>query len=191
MSNRGWQDGGREDRKNGVLELWSHWRKNGSGVSGDVESVAGPKADALRGTHRNHGYTESGGDGKRRIVRRRFTSLSGLEAGEWTGFYHLGTGSSRLEPDNSTQVVDFPHICSVSILWGSPEMGGHERNTDGSGERRVINFEFTRKPGKTGIPLPKPEPFAKTDCMTSLTNFTRTGFCPVARGGEKSWRFHF
>jgi hypothetical protein len=32
------------------------------------------------------------------------------------GFAHIGTGTSRLGPDNSTQVVDFPHLAVASIF---------------------------------------------------------------------------
>jgi len=41
----------------------------------------------------------------------------GQNAGKWTGFSHFETAFSRLFPHVSTQVVDFPHICSVRVFW--------------------------------------------------------------------------
>src|SRR6267154_322488 len=43
--------------------------------------------------------------------KRVHLGKGGRRAGKWTGF-------SQLFPYNSTQVVDFPRICSVSIFSG-------------------------------------------------------------------------
>jgi len=41
----------------------------------------------------------------------------GKEVGKWTGFSHLATTFSHLGPDNSTQVVDFPHLSTLRLFW--------------------------------------------------------------------------
>ena len=81
---------------------------------------------------------KAGAGGKRRVERRRFTALSGLEAGKSTGFAHIETGSCRLGPDKSTQVVDFPHICSVRFFRRSHEMGSHGGNRDKPQTKRSL-----------------------------------------------------
>src|SRR5260221_479071 len=65
----------------------------------------------------------AGGSGKRWVGRRGFTALSGWEIGKtWhfyrlaTGFSHLWAGSTRLFPQLSTQVVDFPHLAMAGVF---------------------------------------------------------------------------
>ena len=65
---------------------------------------------------------KTGGDGKRWVGKRAFPTLSGQMVGKWCSFSHLETALTRLFPHVSTQVVDFPHICTVRLFWGSPEM---------------------------------------------------------------------
>jgi hypothetical protein len=45
----------------------------------------------------------------------------GRVVGKWTGFAHVEPALTRLGPDNSMQVVDFPHLAMVSIFWGRHE----------------------------------------------------------------------
>ena len=107
MSNQGWQNGGVKT-ENGVLE----WREaeGGAGVKEywshgavSLPCCAGPEAGAPRKAR------EAGAGGKR--WGGKWVDLGkGGGAGNRTGFSHLG-------PDNSTQVVDFPRICMVSIFW--------------------------------------------------------------------------
>jgi len=63
----------------------------------------------------------------RRGLRKRRSGVSlgkgGKEAGNFTGFYRVTTGFYRIarrfyrvEPDNSMQVVDFPHIGVVRVF---------------------------------------------------------------------------
>jgi hypothetical protein len=40
----------------------------------------------------------------------------GQKFGKWTGLARLAPGSTRLRPDKSTQVVDFPHKATVSTF---------------------------------------------------------------------------
>lgn len=61
---------------------------------------------------------EASPDGKRRFGRRGFAGLSGCEAIKRTGCYRVITGSNRLFPHISTQVVDFPHLGIVRVFWG-------------------------------------------------------------------------
>ena len=109
MSNQGWQNGGVKT-ENGVLgwreaegsagvkEYWSH-----GAVS--LPCCAGPEAAAPRKAR------EANAGGKRWVGKWVDLGKGGRRAGKWTGF-------SQLFPYNSTQVVDFPRICSVSIFSG-------------------------------------------------------------------------
>jgi len=65
---------------------------------------------------------KTGGGGKRWVGRRVNLGKGGQMVGKWCSFSHLETALTRLFPHNSTQVVDFPHICTVRLFWGSPEM---------------------------------------------------------------------
>src|SRR5882757_8246237 len=65
---------------------------------------------------------KAGRGGKRWSGRWAISTLSGQKAGKWCSFSHLETAFSHLFPPFSTQVVDFPHICTVRLFWGSPEM---------------------------------------------------------------------
>ena len=60
---------------------------------------------------------EAGGSGKRWVGRRVNLGKGGQEIGKQTGFSHLETGSTRLFPLVSTQVVDFPHLRAVRLFW--------------------------------------------------------------------------
>src|SRR5882724_1347435 len=93
------------------------------------------------------------------IDKRADLGLSGWEMGKtWNfyrfriGFSHLETGLTRLFPQVSTQVVDFPRICTVRLFWGSPEMlatdetqiihrWGQEVEREGTGRR--VNHGWT------------------------------------------------
>ena len=52
--------------------------------------------------------------GRRPALQPRFGGRA--EVGKRTGFAHLATGSCRPGPDNSTQVVDFPHLSGVRVF---------------------------------------------------------------------------
>ena len=55
--------------------------------------------------------------GRSLVGKRVKLGKGGQEAGKWTGFAHIAPASTRLGPDNSTQVVDFPHLAHVSLFW--------------------------------------------------------------------------
>jgi len=55
--------------------------------------------------------------GKRRYGNGAFTGLRDQEIGKWSSFSHLETGLTRLFPQYSTQVVDFPHLGYVGLFW--------------------------------------------------------------------------
>jgi len=59
---------------------------------------------------------KAGGDGKRWVGRRVDLGKGGQKVGKWTGFSHFETALPHLFPHDSTQVVDFPHICSVRLF---------------------------------------------------------------------------
>ena len=66
--------------------------------------------------------TEAGIAGQRRVGTWVNLGKGGREVGKRTGPAHLAPGSTRLGPDNSMQVVDFPHLAHASLFWGRPEM---------------------------------------------------------------------
>ena len=96
---------------------------------------------------------KAGRGGKRWDGKRGFTALGGWENGKAWNFYRLATGFSHLEtaishlfPHKSTQVVDFPRICTVRLFWGCPEIlatdetqiihrWGQEVEREGTGRR--------------------------------------------------------
>ena len=61
--------------------------------------------------------TEAGDAGQRWVGKRVELGKGGQVAGKWTGLAHIATASTRLGPDNSTQVVDFPHLSVVRLFW--------------------------------------------------------------------------
>jgi len=74
---------------------------------------------------------------------------AGQMVGKWTGFAHLTPGSGRLGPDDSTQVVDFPHPGRVRVFWdavksenGRVATGGIWSYTD---SRKPLNRKERRK----------------------------------------------
>src|SRR5258708_38717509 len=81
------------------------------------ESSSGRKADSMV----QHGVSacgpEAGGGGKRWDGKWLDLGKGGQEVGKWTGFSHLATTFSHLGPDNSTQVVDFPHLSTVRLFF--------------------------------------------------------------------------
>src|SRR6266436_6230421 len=70
---------------------------------------------------------KAGEDGKRRIGKWANPGLSGKKVGKWTGFSHFGTALTHLFPHVSTQVVDFPRICTVRLFG---EEGFHRGDTE-------------------------------------------------------------
>jgi len=61
--------------------------------------------------------TEAVAAGQRRIGKRVQAGGSGQAIGKRIGLAHIAPASTRLGPDNSTQVVDFPHLAHVSLFW--------------------------------------------------------------------------
>jgi hypothetical protein len=51
-----------------------------------------------------------------RTERRSQPGKGGQAVRKWSDFVRLGTGSTRLFPHNSTQVVDFPHLAHVRLF---------------------------------------------------------------------------
>ncbi len=76
---------------------------------------------------------KAGGVGKRWVGKRVSGGRCGHGVEEWTSFTHIATASTRLSPDNSTQVVDFPHLAMVSQakLGTSMENGVMEHWSNG------------------------------------------------------------
>jgi hypothetical protein len=53
---------------------------------------------------------------QRRDGKRVDLGRGGQEMRKRTGFAHIAPASTRLGPDNSTQVVDFPHLAMVRLF---------------------------------------------------------------------------
>jgi hypothetical protein len=70
---------------------------------------------------------QAGGGGKRWVGKRVDLGKGGQVAGKWTGFSHIAPASTRLGPDNSTQVVDFPHKATVRLFG---EQGFYRRDAE-------------------------------------------------------------
>ena len=99
---------------------------------GAWKQVAGPEASVQRKDR------EAGSCGKRRLGMRGFTGLSGWEAVNRTGFYHIGTTLTRLFPQDSTQVVDFPHLGAVRVFRERPKQANTGQGSD-AGDRLARN----------------------------------------------------
>ena len=72
--------------------------------------------------------------GKRWVKRWVNLGKGGQEAGKWCSFSHLETAFSHLFPPFSTQVVDFPHICTVRLFW---EEGFHRRDAEAQRQAKL------------------------------------------------------
>src|SRR5260370_41631098 len=66
---------------------------------------------------------EAGGGGKRWSGMGFEVGKGGQEIGKWCSFSHLETAFSHLFPRFSTQVVDFPRICTVRLFWERARIG--------------------------------------------------------------------
>jgi hypothetical protein len=110
------------------------------------------------------------GGGKKWFGKRVFTGLSGWTVGKVWNFYRLATRfyriamrCYRLFPDNSTQVVDFPHLSTLRLfceamkrvatdetqikhgLGKDIEQKGAEETEKGTGIAQVVTDFFTCK----------------------------------------------
>src|SRR5260221_8525444 len=65
----------------------------------------------------------TGAGGQRRAGKWVYVGKGGKVVGKRTGFAHMAPAFSHLGPDESLQVVDFPHLTHVRLFWGSPEIG--------------------------------------------------------------------
>ena len=80
-----------------------------------------------------------GGGGKRRGGRRPDPGLTGEQMGKWTGF-------SRVFPDDSMQVVDFPHLMKVSQAELGTNLEKLKTNhTDTEGAKRESEVKMGRE----------------------------------------------
>jgi hypothetical protein len=106
--------------KNGVLELWS------KGVLETRDAWpfwdAGPEAGVP---------TKS--------QKRSKLGKGGQWMGKWTGFSHFEPALTRLGPDDSMQVVDFPRMYTVSVFCEAIKSRNGRLATDGS---EFLNFDL-------------------------------------------------
>ncbi len=139
---------GKRERSNGVKECWSdegtrkgvlkHWSP---GVPYPLCGT-GPEAGVPGKSHGRCGkrpYHASGRVArcrKRRIGRRVEVGKGGREvgkAGKLSGFSHFATGFAHLFPDDSVQVVDFPHLACVRLFRESEDSPQRRRDAETSG----------------------------------------------------------
>lgn len=104
------------DTKNGVLELWSN-----GGTRNEVKEYRSPGViDPLCGAGPEAGAPgralESGRGGNRWVWGRVRPGKGGWNVEKQTGFEGLTPASTHLEPDDPTQVVDFPRMYSVGVF---------------------------------------------------------------------------
>src|SRR5258708_6219387 len=68
--------------------------------------------------------------GKRWAGKRVDLGKGGQKASKWTGFSHFETALTRLFPQVSTQVVDFPLLSRLRVFWLRVERGGGQWTMD-------------------------------------------------------------
>ena len=76
---------------------------------------------------------EAGASGKRWAGRSTEVGKGGQEVGKQTGFSHFATGFSHLFPDDSMQVVDFPHLACVRLFREGEDSPQRRRDAETSG----------------------------------------------------------
>ncbi len=78
---------------------------------------AEPEVGAPTRTQEADGGGQKAEDFRAGVIGKRVgVGKGGQEVGKWTRFARLEPGSTRLGPDVSTQVVDFPCICDVRLF---------------------------------------------------------------------------
>jgi hypothetical protein len=129
LSNRGWQDGGMTFKKTGVSE----WRSGAGELTAKEHNGCLPLKSHGRCGKRPYralgGFVRSG---------RRWADLG--KGGRMVG---IRTGFSQLFPDDSMQVVDFPHLAHVRLFW---EQGFYGRDAETQGRELTVNHANHAKP---------------------------------------------
>ncbi len=164
--------------ENGVLESWSnggtpdHARRRMPTSRVNYVAAAGLRPSRAPGKSQGRcgkrPYRASDGvirSGPRRYASRAFTGLSGRKAGKARNFYrlalgfdHLTTALTRLGPDDSTQVVDFPHLGSVRLFWegkNSPWGRDAEKKPQRYGDTGYMNIGDQRGAQRSARPTLK------------------------------------
>jgi hypothetical protein len=88
---------------------------------------------------------EEGGGGKRRVGKWANPGLIGPEVGKWTGSARLKRNFARLGPDDSTQVVDFPHLTHVRLFWGGMKREATDETRISTDLGKTLNRRERRK----------------------------------------------
>jgi len=88
-----------------------------SGVAGSEGGAGAPRQDR-----------ETGASGQRWFGRSVPVGHGALELGNWTGF-------SRHFPDDSMQVVAFPHLRTLSVFWRGEITAEAPRRSGGEPDR--------------------------------------------------------
>jgi len=97
------------DTENGVLELWS-----GRATTDAPEFLIFELRFLIENggalSFHKRSVWDAGASEKRWVGRSVHVGKGALEMGKWTGF-------SRHFPDDSMQVVDFPHLSTLRLFW--------------------------------------------------------------------------
>ena|SRR6266478_3025822 len=130
MSNQGWQDGGMKSKKledgsgsgkEGVRRGEADATDGGEFLILDLRFLIGSDESSIdKGADWKVALPgrEAGGGWKGRAGKWDYLRKSWSVVGKRTGFAHLITAFTHLGPDNSTQVVDFPHLSVVRVFFG-------------------------------------------------------------------------
>jgi hypothetical protein len=84
----------------------------------------------------------AGGGGQGRAGKWVILSKGGKMVGKRTGLAHIAPAFSHLGPDESLQVVDFPHLTHVRLFWEALE----------SGQANGTDTEDARNKARRGTP---------------------------------------
>src|ERR1700680_14155 len=91
---------------------------NSNGVNAAMVRGAGPEAGGAPTETR-----KVGAGGQRRGGTWVNLAKGGPAVGKRTGSAHIAPGTTRLCPDKSSQVVDFPHLSAVRVFWEALKSG--------------------------------------------------------------------
>jgi len=116
----------------------------------NVTSTKGPEITTAQRSSEDQTWAKADGRfagcGKRCAGKRDEVGKGGQKVGGWTGF-------SRLFPDNSMQVVDFPHKATVT-LFGEPGFYRGDTETQSQEEERDRMNNDYRHNGRNGRARP-------------------------------------
>ena len=93
---------------------------------------------------------ETAATGQWMAGKRMQVGKGGRGLGKWTGFSRFETTLTRLFPQNSTQVVDFPHKATVRLFWerGFYRRGAETQSQDEERDRMDNDYRHNGRNGR-------------------------------------------